>query len=209
MNSEVVVVGSGASLLGKKRGKTIDSFNYVMRPIRCFVDDPEWSWYEDTGKKTTMTWVTYLNLFHLHYTPKTIDILFAFNDPDSFDELKNIYNPLKWPGNINRYYLDKLIDHSGKKFYITTNDLITSNYKLKIQYTQKNTLNKVRASTGIQAINFAINHFERVYITGFDHFMQGFYFNTTTDKAECPAHNYFLEACYLQSLIKNKLVYEL
>jgi hypothetical protein len=203
MNSNAIVVGTGASLLGKKQGKIIDSFDFVFRSARCFVCDPKNQWKEDTGCKTTHVWVMYYHLKDLDYVPTCHDLLLLFNDMDSFEEPIQRFNSfLEY---TNRYYLEQIVKKTQKKHFFSSNELSQLNSDLKIT----NNKNRVyRASAGMQALFFAIKRYKNVYITGFDNFQTGYYFNPSLISARS-AHNSFLEACYISLLIKNKIIKQL
>jgi hypothetical protein len=203
MNSNAIVVGTGASLLGKKQGEKIDSFDFIFRSARCFVCDPTKQWKEDTGIKTTHVWVMYYHLKDLNYVPTYYDLLLLFNDMDSYEEPVQRFN--RFSEYTNRYHLEQIVKKTQKKHFFSSNELSQLNSDLKITNNKNHIF---RASGGLQALFFAINNFKTVYITGFDHFQTGYYFSPCSISAR-PAHNSFLEACYISLLIKNKIIKQL
>jgi len=209
MNSSVIIVGSGASMLGQNKGKKIDSFDHVYRPINCFLFDKNWSWKTDTGTKTTCTWVTYEYLHRLHHIPNNVDVLFMFNDSDSYQEPLNRFTIGNWPSKTNRYLFDIVSNSIESKYFITRNNLLRCNANLKIKYTKENIKKSLRASSGIQVINYALEKFDKVFVIGFDHFTLGWYFNRKQNKTLTQTHNYFLEACYFKTLLKEKKIFSL
>lgn len=209
-----IIVGSAATILNKRNGHIIDTYDYVIRPVTSLVA----AGYEEyTGEKTDMYWVTFQYLARLSLIKAPVDILCAFASDDAYNEF--FVNTKTAPIRTmeNRFYHDIIISSNNaniKNVYympLNTQPLLNVHMKYKHPHT-KYAENKLRvsATTGITTIFYVLNNFNfsSITVTGFDAYSTGFYWNPVAkDVSKRPFP--YKEHIYYKTLLKEKKIYEL
>jgi hypothetical protein len=211
---KAIIVGSAATLLNKKRGSIIDTYDYVIRPITSLVAT---GYEEYTGSKTDMYWITFQYLSRLTLLKKPTDILCAFASDDNYSEFYINTKTAPIRTMENRYYYDYIISLCNKNikniYYMPLNTQPELNVKMKYKHphtTYAENKLRVSATTGMATIFHTLKNpvFSSVAVTGFDAYTTGFYWNPVpSDISKRPFP--YREYIYYKTLLKEKKIYEL
>jgi hypothetical protein len=212
LNKRVVIVGNGSSSLNAKNGSFIDDSEIVIR-IKSFIIT---GFEEYVGTRTTIWNTKWFSFLDSSYD-KQVRLWLPFVDP----ALPIADNSLKA---INDYMLqknfsdkkidlelhDKLLEKVGKDYvqFLSLDELQSSfkelNMDTKLVYT-KGGISLMHPTTYFYSIFLALRRFKdyKIYVTGFDGFTQGYYWNAgniNKHKKTWP-HFYQIENLYIKKLI--------
>lgn len=211
---KAIVVGSAASLLKKKAGNIIDTFDYVIRPVTCLLA----SGYEEyTGQKTDMFWVTYQYLIRISLIKSPADLLCVFNSNDEYKEFYVHCKTVPCKFIENKLYYDRFLEIHKKTIknvsYFSCNTMCQVNAELGFRHPHtKYQENKQRVSgtSGINVLHYVVNfmNFDSVFTTGFDFYQSGFYWDSNVNNVSKRPFPY-KEMMYYNKLLKEKKIYEL
>lgn len=207
-NKRVVVVGNGSSSLTNKNGSFIDDSEIVIR-IKSFVTN---GFEEYIGNKTDI-WFT--KWFSFLDEPKSINLWLPFVDPLEIIPNKNlaVINDSMFAkcfsNNKPDLELHKDLANQYNAKMLTINELEDSFTALraptaKLVYT-KGGLSVMHPTTYFYAIFLSLTRFKdyKIYVTGFDGFTQGYYWNPGQIKKHKKTwpHYYEQEKLYIKKLI--------
>lgn len=210
----IVIVGNGGSSINSKNGTFIDDSDIVVR-IKSFVTKD----FEDyVGSKTSIWFTKWFS-----YKKTNIQkIWLPFINPDTFildDKIKSI-NAFLFLNQFN----DRIVDYLKHKSYITEiginnieflkeTELAKCLYDLGINYKliyTKSGLNVFHPTTYLLAIFLCLQRYpdHKIYITGFDGFDCGYYWNLKENKKDNKTwpHEYTKEKLYIKKLIHTNLI---
>jgi hypothetical protein len=205
----LVIVGNGGSSINAKNGNFIDNSDIVVR-IKKFKTK---GFEEFVGSKTNI-WITKW----FSYQKTTIENIWVpFINPKSIiydDKIKLINDSLflnQFDNRIIAYnkhydYIEE-IGFSNIKF-LSENELIKCLNDLNIKYEPiytKSGINVVHPTTYLLSIFLCLERYPdyKIYITGFDNFDKGYYWNLTESKKidKTWPHQYEKENLYIKKLI--------
>lgn len=210
----LVIVGNGGSSLNNKNGSFIDNSEIVIR-IKGFVTEG----FEDfVGTKTNIWCTKWFN-----YKKTFVDkIWLPFINPYSLIINKNIkkLNEFILINQFEDRILDlekhnNLIESIGIKniVFVTESELLKCLSNLKMEFEQvytKSGINMYHPTTYLLSIFLAIERFPeyKIYITGFDNFKKGYYWNLNENKRinKTWPHQYEKEDLFLKKLTFNNKI---
>jgi hypothetical protein len=211
---KAIIVGTAASLLKKKAGNIIDSFDYIIRPITSLLAK---GYDIYTGIKTNMFWVSFQSLDLLSLIPEQTNLLYLFSSDDEYTEFFPLCNTVPSLITKNRYYLDLAYEGVNKKInkqYFITNK-ISCQVNAELGFKHPHTVyddqkGRVSATSGINTIYYVLNYmnFDQIYVTGFDFYKTGFYWQPDVKKVSMRPFPY-KEMIFYNKLIQDKKIYEL
>jgi len=166
---KIIVVGNAASLLNKKNGELIDSFDVVIRLNKFVIKNYE----EFVGTKTNI------------YCSKWFNMKYNINNLINYNKVWLPYpKPPNWwtsKGNFKEVTQNEH-DVNIKKFNLNSNNIVYLSLD-KANEMESVFKNVCQPSTGLISIMMATQEFKNddIYYTGFDNFNTGWYWN--------PKHN--------------------
>ena len=187
---KIIIIGNGPSVLEKKNGKLIDSFDKVAR-FNTFKNDSEYSKF--VGTRTDFWFINAKNI--RTRSPEIIKMMDNVNYEKILVE-QNPYDPK-----------NKLLKYFPELKRNTKVDFCDINLFNKIQnkYFNPRGLNP-HPSLGLQGINFIANKYPEyeIYITGFDSFNSEkiHYMDKTSVNDTYIKHNLDKEVKFLEHLVK-------
>ena len=149
-NKNVVIIGNGTSLIGKKCGKLIDTFDVVVRFNKYELNE---KWYEDLGSKIDVTVYGFGNIKRIKNIVKNDEsIKFISSSQKTKQEIKKC---LKYKNETTFHYIDNIIHNE-----------IHSEINCQDEY---------RLSNGILMIMLCLKYNNKVTICNFDHSNKHYY----------------------------------
>ena len=195
MASSVIIVGNGESVLKKKSGSYIDSFDTVVR-LGSYVTDG----FEDyVGKKTDIISTIYWKL-----------------DVERLSRTKVILNV---PLNVQEKYSESE-DYIDKEFSQYKSNILYLNRKEDIQGFIDMYTEILPPFRGIDTINFSLGfktfYFikklfpdKEIYTTGFDFFKTGWYWNPLHNRDDSNMHPYTWERLWYAKMKRLGNIHEI
>jgi len=219
--NKVCIVGNGGSSL-KLNGRFIDSCDIVIR-IKGF----NLLGYESyIGSKTDIwctKWFSYQeNTLKSTLLKENVKIWLPFIDPENYinDDKFKIINDYIFSTNFTKKNIDLQLHQQLKAEISVSNLQFITEEELKFCFSCLNLnsnlcytasgINVMHPTTYICAIILALRRFDGcdLYITGFDGFKQGYYWNLTEKKKHEKTwpHEYQREFLYIKKLILTKKI---
>lgn len=217
LHKRIVIVGNGSSSLNGKNGSFINESEIVIR-IKSFVLEGFEEW---VGSRTTIWNTKWFSFLDSNYKQK-VNIWLPFINPNlniHNTQLKTV-NDYMFRKNFSdkSFNIDlhnKLMLEVGKDFVelLTLSELEDSlkelNIDSKLIYT-KGGVSVFHPTTYFYSIFLSLRRFKNyeIYITGFDGFTQGYYWDVGNIKKHKKAwpHSYEIEKLYIKKLIYSKQV---
>jgi len=201
---KIIIVGNGYSLLNKKNGLLIDTFNKVVRMSNS-VDKKGFSEY--IGEKIDIYSALYYNV-----------------DSNIIKNVKTIINlpfvQLDFTQRIIRDFLEDIKDYKENILHLANKDdykifknifkkYVKSEFKNDYIYSKFN--NDFNFSLGFKTICYIKTLYpnSKVYVTGFDFFTTGAFWNENHNRHVSNHHNYIFEKLWYKKALKNKFIFEL
>jgi hypothetical protein len=212
LNKRVVIVGNGSNSLNTKNGVFIDNSEEVIR-IKGFVLN---GFEEYVGSKTTIWNTKWFSYLESNYR-EDVKLWMPFVDPRTVIENKNIdeVNQYMFLNNFSNKIADLKLHNNllvkvgeSNVEFLSIEELEESLIELKIDanlFYTKGGLNIIHPTTYFYSIFLALKRFRNyeIYITGFDGFTQGYYWNPGSIKKHDKSwpHFYEIEKLYIKKLL--------
>lgn len=195
MNDSVIIVGNGEGVLSSKNGPLIDSFNTVVR-LGSYVTDG----FEDyVGCKTDIISTIYWKL--------------------SIDRLKTTKVILNVPIGMQKNF-NKSQEYINTEFSKYTSNILYLNNKDDIQGLIDMYVDILPPFSGIESINFSLGfktfYFikklfpgKKIFVTGFDFFKTGWYWNPDHNRDDSNMHPYTWERLWFAKMKRMGNIHEI
>lgn len=179
---DIVIVGSGPSLLGSKLGSEIDSFGTVVRFNQYKVAG---KWTTDVGARTDV-WVAWA------LSGRRVE------------GLREVWQPIIGPVKLGHYTheLERACQKAAVTFSIIPSQFVQSTYEsMRLPFHGQE-----KPTSGMVALTYAISMFGKVWACGFDHFERRkpeHYYSSEAQVPTNPRVNMLAEKRYFTSLLNS------